>query len=116
MQLLHGEAQQHLDQEAAREHNQDGHRKIGLKRFIIGRALMKNELTVTVKVPGEVAQATLQSIRPEIESDLHGRSNIELAAKAGMLVLSIRAADLHALRAAANTYVRWLDMCTKLAK
>ena len=74
-----------------------------------------NELTVSLKVPKESADAVLRSIRPEIEADIHERTDISLAYDKE-LVLRISAKDLHAMRAAANTYIRWLDMCLKLAK
>jgi len=74
-----------------------------------------NELTVFLDVPEEVAKTIISSIRPEIDSDAHARSTVEMKYDKG-LVLYITAGDLHALRAAANTYVRWLDMCVKLAK
>ena len=77
---------------------------------------MNGELTVRLQVPAEVAEATLNSIHPEIESDLHERSSVELKYEGQELVLHIKAKDLHAMRAAANTYVRWLDMCTKLTQ
>jgi tRNA threonylcarbamoyladenosine modification (KEOPS) complex Pcc1 subunit len=74
-----------------------------------------NELTVTLDVQKDVASSILKSMRPEIDSDIHGRSSISLAYDTA-LVLHISSQDLHALRAAANTYIRWLDMCVKLAK
>jgi len=74
-----------------------------------------NELTVNLKVSKESADAILRSIRPEIEADIHERTHISLAYD-GELILTITAKDLHAMRAAANTYIRWLDMCMKLVK
>ncbi|MFH1055956.1 MAG: KEOPS complex subunit Pcc1 [Candidatus Altiarchaeota archaeon] len=74
-----------------------------------------NEFTVSIKVSEDVAKACLKSIKPEIDSDTYGRSKVELKYD-GELTLRIEAKDLHALRAAANTYLRWLDMCIKLAK
>jgi len=75
---------------------------------------MNNVLTVELDVPRDVAEACLKSIRPEIDSDVHTRSEVTLKYE-GSLTLIIRARDLHALRAAANTYLRWLDMCVKIA-
>jgi len=72
-----------------------------------------NELLVSLKVKPEVARVCLDSIKPEIDADMHGRSTVELSYDKE-LVLRISAKDLHAMRAAANTYIRWLDMCVKL--
>ncbi len=76
---------------------------------------MNNELAVELDVPRDVAEACLESIRPEIDADVHTRSEVTLKYD-GRLTLLIRARDLHALRAAANTYFRWLDMCLKIAR
>jgi|WetSurMetagenome_2_1015567.scaffolds.fasta_scaffold1143347_3 tRNA threonylcarbamoyladenosine modification (KEOPS) complex Pcc1 subunit len=75
---------------------------------------MMSDLTVSVKLSDEAANACLNSIIPEIESDLHERTTVELRHDGQQLVLHITAKDLHAMRAAANTYIRWLDMCVKL--
>ena len=74
-----------------------------------------NELIVSVKAPPKAAAACLASMRPEIDSDTHARSAVDLRYDGG-LVLTITAKDLHAMRAAANTYIRWLDMCLRLAR
>ena len=75
-----------------------------------------NELTVRLQAPGEVAAATLESIKPEINAEIHGRSTVDLRYEGGELILHVSAKDLHAMRAAANTYIRWLDMCAKLTE
>jgi tRNA threonylcarbamoyladenosine modification (KEOPS) complex Pcc1 subunit len=77
---------------------------------------MKNELTVTVEVSDAAADAIMASVLPEIDSDTHERTAIKMSRQGGRLALTIRAKDLHAMRAAANTYLRWLDMCAKLAE
>ncbi len=75
-----------------------------------------NTLTVRVKVPVEAAEAVLQSIKPEAESDAYQRSEVSLSYEDCEIVLNAKAGDLHAMRAAANTYIRWLDMCLKLTE
>jgi tRNA threonylcarbamoyladenosine modification (KEOPS) complex Pcc1 subunit len=74
-----------------------------------------NELTVRLKIDEDAAKACLSSILPEIDADTHERTNITLKYDKE-LILHISAKDLHAMRAAANTYIRWLDMCVKIAK
>jgi len=72
-----------------------------------------NELTVRITVTPQAARACMASIQPEIDSDIHSRSKVKIEYNRE-LVLRIEAVDLHAMRAAANTYLRWLDMCCKL--
>ena len=72
-----------------------------------------NELVVSVKVHNGIGRACIGSIAPEMLSDMHERSKVELS-YGRELVLRITAKDLPAMRAAANTYIRWLDMCTRL--
>jgi len=74
-----------------------------------------NELVVRVQAPDRQAEACLKSLGPELDSAVYERSSAELSYD-GELVLRIKARDIHALRAAANTYLRWLDMCLKLAE
>ena len=74
-----------------------------------------NEFILRLRVSPHVARACLEAIKPEIDSDIHGRSKVELKYD-NELILTILASDLHAMRAAVNTYVRWLDMCLKLVK
>lgn len=73
-----------------------------------------NELTLTFEADKKTSNTILSSILPEIESDIHERSTIELMSSDADITLRITASDLHAMRAAANTYIRWLDMCVKL--
>lgn len=73
-----------------------------------------NELTVRHPAQRDKAEAVLASIKPEIDSELHERSTVELTYDKD-LILHITAKDLSAMRAAANTYLRWLDMTLKLA-
>ena len=73
-----------------------------------------NELKVRLPVSGGKAEAVLASIKPEIDSELHDRSKVQLNYDKE-LILHITAKDLSAMRAAANTYIRWLDMSLKLA-
>ena len=73
-----------------------------------------NELLVTLELPKETAETCIKSIRPEAENDIHERSQVELHYGGGLLVLRITATDLTAMRAALNTYLRWIIMCAGL--
>ena len=59
------------------------------------------------------AKACLSAVEKEIESDGHVRSKVTLD-YGEKLILKIEAVDLHALRAALNSYLRLIDMCLKL--
>ncbi len=72
-----------------------------------------NSLTVEVEADKKRAETILASILPEIEADIHERSSVGISYD-GRIRLTITAKDLTAMRAAANTYVRWLDMCMKI--
>ncbi|MBD3388440.1 MAG: hypothetical protein GF416_05160 [Candidatus Altiarchaeales archaeon] len=72
-----------------------------------------NTLEVRLSVPADKAEACLSSIQPEIDSELHDRSSVKLEYDKE-LILTVTAKDLHAMRAAANTYIRWLDMSLRL--
>ncbi|MBU0762703.1 MAG: hypothetical protein KKD39_06725 [Candidatus Altiarchaeota archaeon] len=75
-----------------------------------------NQLILEVEADPRKADAVLKSIKPEIEEDIHTRSSIDLKYESGKLILEINAKDLTAMRAAANTYIRWLDMCMKITE
>ena len=74
-----------------------------------------NELTLKVETSSDVASAIIDSVQPEISSNQHGRSSVDLSYD-GVLNLRVNSSDLHALRAAVNTYLRWLDMSLKLTQ
>jgi tRNA threonylcarbamoyladenosine modification (KEOPS) complex Pcc1 subunit len=75
-----------------------------------------NELTVEAEAKSEVHDAILASIQTEIDEDTHKRSKIKIKSEKDKIILQITAKDLTALRAAANTYLRYLDMALKLAR
>ncbi len=72
-----------------------------------------NEFLFTVEATPEVAEAVLKSLTPELEENTHERSKVKLTYD-GELTLHITSDDLHSMRAAVNTYLRWLDMILKL--
>ena len=75
-----------------------------------------NTLKVDVSLPTDVAEACVAAVGPETKSEALTRSKLTLKKTADGLRLSIEAEDLHAMRAAANTYLRWIIMCTELAR
>jgi len=75
-----------------------------------------NTLKVEITVPKEIADACVSAVKPETDSEALTRSKIDLEETNGGLRLAIYASDLHALRAAANTYLRWIIMAAELAR
>lgn len=70
-----------------------------------------NELIIKLEIPKDIADTCCKSI--EIETDMFNRSKIDLNYN-GCLKIRIKSKDLHALRAALNTYLRWIIMCCDL--
>jgi tRNA threonylcarbamoyladenosine modification (KEOPS) complex Pcc1 subunit len=75
-----------------------------------------NTLEVEVTLPKEVAEACVSAVGPETASDALTRSEIRIEPTEKGVKLKVEASDLHALRAAANTYLRWVIMCAELAE
>ena len=73
-----------------------------------------NELLVTLELPKETAETCIKAIALEVENDVHERSKVDLKYGSGILVLLIKAKDLTSMRAALNTYLRWIIMCSNL--
>jgi len=53
-------------------------------------------------------QATLQALKPETRATLSRRCRTQIHAKGNSLTLTIEAHDTSALRAAINSYLRWM--------
>jgi len=63
---------------------------------------------VTIDVPGDLADVMEGSLVPEVEQPTSERSKVEVVAMEGKLVIRIKASDVAALRAAVNSYLRWV--------
>lgn len=72
-----------------------------------------NKLIIEFEIPGEIANTCCKSIRVETKNGLN-RSKIHLDYDDSLLRIRIESEDLHALRAALNTYFRWIIMCYDL--
>jgi tRNA threonylcarbamoyladenosine modification (KEOPS) complex Pcc1 subunit len=73
-----------------------------------------NELSIRLSVPAEIAQVCCRSVGLEAQSEALSRSRVELSCADGCLILHVTAKDLGAMRAAVNTYLRWVIMCCDL--
>ncbi len=75
-----------------------------------------NELSVRLYIPAEAAKVCCQSVGLEAQSEALTRSKVELSCEKDCLLLHITASDLSAMRAAVNTYLRWIIMCCDLTE
>ena len=63
---------------------------------------------ITINVPGNLLNVIEGSLVPEVERPTSERSMVEVASEAGKLTIRIEASDVAALRAATNSYLRWV--------
>ena len=64
--------------------------------------------TVHVDVPEGISGIVDESLAPEVERPTSERSNVTVSAEKGKVIISIEASDVVALRAAINSYLRWV--------
>ncbi len=78
----------------------------------------KASAEIRVKVPEEVVEALMDALRPEAESPSSERSSTRVRRGVNGIVISTEASDTTAMRAAVNSYLRWvqgmLDMLSKI--
>lgn len=73
-----------------------------------------NDLVIKLEIPKEIADACYRSLEIEAKNKFN-RSTIDLKYNDdGLLKIRIKSENLHALRAALNTYLRWVIMCCNL--
>lgn len=75
---------------------------------------MKNELEVFLEVPSGIAGVCCESINIEAKSESLTRSTVDLSFEGDLLRLHVVSQDLSSMRAALNTYLRWIIMCCEL--
>ncbi len=84
--------------------------KIGLTK--------KASVETHIKVSEEVVEAIFDALRPEAESPSSERSSTVVRRSLDGIVISTEASDTTAMRAAVNSYLRWvqgiLDMLSKI--
>ena len=64
--------------------------------------------TVQVKVPEAISEIIDESLAPEVERPTSERSKVNVSVDDGVVTISIEASDVAALRAAINSYLRWV--------
>jgi tRNA threonylcarbamoyladenosine modification (KEOPS) complex Pcc1 subunit len=71
---------------------------------------VKADATIRLRFSSSKKMKTVYAaLKPETDRSLKIRSITELSMEGKLLVLSVRAKDTVALRAAINTYLRWLS-------
>lgn len=73
-----------------------------------------NELTINLCMPEDLSEICIKSVTAEDRK--FERSNVEVSRTKNGLKVYITANDLSALRAALNTYMRWIIMCCELVE
>ena len=78
---------------------------------------MKTQATVNLIFPSkEHLKIVLEALRPETKISSTGRSKVRVKGEGNRLTLFVEATDTSALRAALNSYLRWIvainDACS----
>lgn len=71
--------------------------------------------TATLRLNGASAETLLRAISPEAGREIP-RSRVSGSMDDGELVLKVEADDLAALRAALNSYIRWMIVAEDMSK
>ena len=67
------------------------------------------EANVEIKLSEETIKVVMESLIPETLTPSSDRSSVELDILDGGLMMVFRASDISALRAAMNSYLRWVQ-------
>jgi len=67
------------------------------------------EASISIQVDEALAKVLDGSLTPEAERPSSARSSVSLEPSGSLLELRIIASDVTALRAAVNSYLRWVD-------
>ncbi len=72
---------------------------------------MKSQALIHLNFPSENdVEIALQAIQPETKTAPAARSKVQVRRKGRNLILSFEAKDTSALRAAINSYLRWVHL------
>jgi len=70
-----------------------------------------NTLEVKLSLTAEKAEALAEALKVDADASSFERSSVKVGRAGGDVTVLIEARDLAALRAAANTFMRWIVMC-----
>jgi tRNA threonylcarbamoyladenosine modification (KEOPS) complex Pcc1 subunit len=74
-----------------------------------------NDFQASFTLTPEKARLIAESLKPELKDSDYERSKTTVRSKGDKLILNIKSPDLHALRAAVNTNLRWIIMAAELS-
>lgn len=78
---------------------------------------MKRKAVIHIELPSEKMVKTLfKALLPETEKPSTSRSKISIEGESKKLILQIEAKDTSALRAALNSYLRWVSLVRNIYK
>jgi tRNA threonylcarbamoyladenosine modification (KEOPS) complex Pcc1 subunit len=70
-----------------------------------------NELFLTLELSPGLAGICAKAVGMEALKDENSRSEVGISPEGNLLKIVVRARDLSAMRAAMNTYLRWINLC-----
>lgn len=70
--------------------------------------------TAHIEIESDKAEIIYNSLKVESKNDTD-RTKVSINIKDDELILSVTAKDIAALRAALNSYIRWMDVALKMA-
>lgn len=70
---------------------------------------------IKISVPQSVGNVIIASLRPEIAAPTSDRSEVSIDPTSSGILLKIEAEDITALRAAANSYLYWVQAIIEIS-
>lgn len=71
---------------------------------------------IRIKASKELVNILLGALQPEAERPSSARSSVSMEAEGRRLAMRVTASDIAALRAALNSYLRWVDAVLDVAE
>jgi KEOPS complex subunit Pcc1 len=72
--------------------------------------------SIHLSVPEGLSELIQESLSPEVEHSISERSNVIITSKKCDVSIFIEALDIVALRAAINSYLRWINTILDIVK
>jgi KEOPS complex subunit Pcc1 len=72
--------------------------------------------SIQLSVPESLSKLIQESLSPEVEHSISERSNVVITSKNCDVSIFIEALDIVALRAAINSYLRWINTILDIVK
>ena len=72
--------------------------------------------SIQLSVPEGLSELIQESLAPEVENSISERSNVVITSRNCDVLIFIEALDIVALRAAINSYLRWINTILDIVK